>query len=140
MYLNTSSFVRPLLAADSSIVTIGPMVLLCFLSITFHFGSRTGISDIPRRRRKWPLTASFSRLSDRVSLLSGKQPPAKRGDVGALHAPAAVDIEGEEEKYGEFSLMSPGPKTRGIFLSHQSVRSVWNAGPGDDPESDQVTP
>lgn len=137
-YLTTFSCVHMLTVYVFSIVTIGPLVLLCLLTVTFYLGSRTRISDVPRRKMRLSRTESVASTSSGGPMIPGNLETAERGNVAAPDALPKFDRE-EDDKNEDLRPMSPSPKTRGILKSHRSVRSVWKAGPGDDPRSDQVT-
>lgn len=94
------------------IVTIGPLVPLCFLGITFFVGSR------PARRS--PETPELSRTA------------STRGETDASAAGGTSREDSERDEEGEEK------RTSSLFFLRPSVRRVLRVGPGNHSTPDQV--
>lgn len=159
----------------SSIVTIGPLGLLCLLGVTFFIGSRPAKRYVCARAASRATTNDSVRLS-RIADASGKTnispwgsardistPSSTNGNTGdannlsgttpseggrsrdaqapsvAINSDIATNKEAVHGIWGNSRPVSSGPRDRANRNPQRSVHRIWQKGPGDESDPEQVS-
>ncbi|CAM9117899.1 unnamed protein product, partial [Laminaria digitata] len=131
-------------------VTIGPLVLLSLLGVTFRLGSRPPRSPTKpllqlsqKEKHAAPVgarggTVNSTRPSDTSAHLGNSKPNSNAGTLaGRSQAPGEKGAASTVGRSSSFKPAGGRVEQQPVVSSRRSLRSIWKAGPGDKTASEQ---